>query len=172
MEVASFGIALLLMAGGWQGTPWPRSDLRMRDLHGGWLARQSCVGAELGKDARRVTVTAPLAPAGDYRVTRLQADLNLPNMGSPSLRGTINNPGFPADGSTVSKPIAPGRKCSRGTETWRMERVPWGKWRRDGISSYFPYCVSVRAFGISIVWWEVPPFQVAFLGQGIFSPLC
>lgn len=95
--------------------------------------------------------TAPSAPAGDYRVTRLQADLNLPNTGSPSPRGTINNPDFPADGTAVSKPIAPGRKRSQGAETWRMERVPWGKWRRDAIATYIPSCVSIRDFGISVV---------------------
>ena len=123
----------------------------MRELRGGWPAWWLSAGAEPGKDVCRVSVTAPLAPAGDYRVTCLQADLNLPNTGSPSLRGTINNPDFPADGNAVSKPIAPGRKRSQGAEMWRMERVPWGKWRRAGIASYFPSCVSIRASGISIV---------------------
>lgn len=87
---------------------------------------------------RRGSVAAPSAPAADYPVTRSQADLNLSNTGSPSLRGTINNPDFPADGNAVSKTVAPERKRSRGAETRRMERVPWGKRRRDGIASYFP----------------------------------
>ena len=123
----------------------------MQEWCGGWLARSLSAGAELGKDVCRVSVTAPLTPAGDYHVMRLEADLNLPNTGSPSLRGTINNPDFPADGNAVSKPIAPARKHSQGAEAWRMERVPWGKWRSSGIASYFPYCMSVGAFRISFV---------------------
>lgn len=109
------------------------------------------MGAEPGKDVCRVPATAPWAPEGDYCVTRVLADLNLPNAGSPSPRGTINNPDFPADGNVVSKPLAPGRERSGATETWRMERVPWGKHRRDGISSYFSYCFSTGALGISVV---------------------
>lgn len=157
-------IAGYALAGSTQG-----ANLSVRELRRGWLAQRLSAGMEPGKDVCPVSVTAPLAPAGDYHVTRLQTDLNLPNTGSPSLRGTINNPDFPADGNAVSKPIAPGRKRSQGAETWRMERVPWGKRSRDRISFYFPYCVSVGAFGISVVWWEVPPSQVAFSGQGTFS---
>lgn len=135
-----------------------------------WVEIQ-CAGAELAQDLCRVAVTAPSAPTADYRVTCLQADLNLSNTGSPSLRGTINNPDFPADGNAGSEAVAPGRKRSRGARAWRMGIVPWGKRRRDRIASCFPYCVSIRDFGISAGWWEITPPKVAFSGQDTFSPL-
>lgn len=99
-----------------RGREHQKSGPSVRELHSGWLAQQLSAGTEPEQDVCRLCITGPLAPAGDYRVTRLQADLNLPNTGSPSLRGTINSPDFPADGNAVSKPIAPGRKCSQGAE--------------------------------------------------------
>uniref|UniRef100_A0A8C3DM19 Tetraspanin-7 n=1 Tax=Corvus moneduloides TaxID=1196302 RepID=A0A8C3DM19_CORMO len=69
---------------------------------GGARGGQELLRCGAGQDLRRGSVTAPSAPAADYPVTRSQADLNLSNTGSPSLRGTINNPDFPADGNAIT----------------------------------------------------------------------
>lgn len=43
---------------------------------------------------------------------RSLVDLNLHNMGSPSVRETVNNPDFTADGNVSSEATASGQRCS------------------------------------------------------------
>jgi len=138
----------LLMAGGQAssgvGPGWQclRGKLRWAGWHGGLRAR--------GRRGvmRAATLPQPLPTlVGDYRVTRLLADPNLPNAGSPSWRGTVSSPDFPADGRAVSKPFT-GEGAFMGR---RVDRAPWGEQRRDGVSSHFLCCVSIRAFGIGVV---------------------